>query len=73
MGKSSLYDENSTHFVERISNAPIHSNRMVSLYVVSSFTKVPTNETLAVVWDKQAADLLLEECTYILIDNLMET
>ena len=30
---------------------PIHSNQMVSLDIVSLFTKVPTDETLAVVWD----------------------
>ena len=46
--------------------------QMVSSDVVSLFTKVPTDETLAVVRDKLAADLLLEECTCILIDNLME-
>ena len=45
---------------------------MVSLDVVSLFTKVPTDETLAVVWDKLAADPLLEEHTCIPIDNLME-
>ena len=45
---------------------------MVSLDVVSLFTKVPTDETLTVVRDKLAADLLLEECTCIPIDNLME-
>ena len=45
---------------------------MVSLDVVSLFTKVPTDETLAVVQDKLAADPLLEECTCIPIDNLME-
>ena len=45
---------------------------MVSLDVVSLFTKVPTDETLAVVRDKLAADLLLEERTCIPIDNLME-
>ena len=45
---------------------------MVSLDVVSLFTKVPTNETLAVVRDKLAADPLLEERTCIPIDNLME-
>ena len=65
-----IYVKNSTHFVE--SNAPIHSNQTVSLDVVSLFTKVPTNETLAVVWDKLAADPALEEHTCILIDNLME-
>ena len=36
---------------------------MVSLNVVSLFTKVPTNETLAVVWDKLAADPPLKEHT----------
>ena len=45
---------------------------MVSLDVVGLFTKVPTDETLAVVRDKLAADPLLEEHTCILIDNLME-
>ena len=71
-GKSSSFVKNSAHFVERISDAPIHSNQMVSLDVVKLFTKVPTDETLAVVWDKQAADPLLEEHTCIPIDNLME-
>ena len=51
---------------------PIHSNQMESLDVVSLFTKVPTDETLTVVWDKLAADPLLEERTCIPIDNLME-
>ena len=45
---------------------------MVSLDVVSLFTKVPTGETLAVVRDKLTADPLLEECTCIPIDILME-
>ena len=58
--------------MERISDAPIHSNQMVSLDVVSLITKVPTNETLAIVRDKLAADPLLEERTCIPIDNLME-
>ena len=71
-GKSSSYVKNSALFVERITDASIHSNQMVSLEVVSLFTKVPTNETLAVVWDKLAADLLPKECTCIPIDNLME-
>ena len=51
---------------------PIHSNQMVSLDVVRLFTKVPTDETLAVVRDKLAADRLLEERTCIPIDNRME-
>ena len=58
--------------MKRISDAPIHSNQMVSLDVVSLFTKVLTDETLAVVRDKLAADLLLEERTCIPIYNLME-
>ena len=58
--------------MERISDAPIHSNQMVSLDVVSLFTKVPTDETLAVVQDKLAPDPLLEERTCIPIDNLIE-
>ena len=70
--KSSSYVKNSAHFVERITDAPIHSNQMVSFDVVIVFTKVPTDETLAVVWDKLAADPLLEERTSIPIDNLME-
>ena len=71
-GKSSSCLKNSAHFVERISDALIHSNQMVILGVVSLFTKVPTDETLAVVRDKLAADPLLEERTCILIYNLME-
>ena len=63
-GKSSSYVKNSTHKVEKIHNVPIHSNQIVSLDVVSLFTKVPNNETLTVVWDKLAADTYLEECTY---------
>ena len=59
-GKSSSYVKTSAHFVERISDAPIHSNQMLSLDVVSLFTKISTDETLAVVWDKMAADPLLE-------------
>ena len=45
---------------------------MVSLDVVSLFIRVPTNETLTLVWDKLVEDPLLKECTCILIDNLME-
>ena len=45
---------------------------MVSLDVVGLYTKVPTDETLAVVGDKLAADPLLEECICIPIDNLIE-
>ena len=71
-GKSSSYIKNSAYFVERISNAPFHSNQMVSLDVVSLFTKVPTGETLAVVRDKLAAGPLLKERTFIPIDNLMK-
>ena len=58
--------------MERISDALIHSIHMLSLDVVSLFTKVPTDETLAIVLDKLAADPLLEERTCIPIDNLME-
>ena len=72
MSKSSSYVKNSAHFVESISDGPIHSNQMVSLVEVSLFTKVSTDETLAVVQNKLAADPLLEECTCIPIDNLME-
>ena len=60
------------NFVDRISDAPIHSNQMVSFDVVSLFTKVPIHETLSVVRDKLTADSLLEERTCILIDNLIE-
>ena len=45
---------------------------MVSLDVVSLFTKVPTDEALTVVRDKLAAYPLLEERTCIPRDNLME-
>ena len=69
-GKSSSYVKNSAQ--ERITDASIHSNQMVSLDAVSLFTKVPTDETLAVVQDKLAADSLLEERTCIPIGNLME-
>ena len=58
--------------MERISDAPIHSNQMVSLDVVSLFTKVSTDETLGVVQDKLTADRMLEERTCIPIVNLME-
>ena len=71
-GKSSSYVKNLAHFVERIIDAPIHLNQMMSLDIVSLFTKVSTDEILAVVRDKLAADPLLEECASILIDNLME-
>ena len=60
---------NSAHFVERISEAPNHSNQMD---VVSLFIKVPTDETLSVVRDKLTADSLLEERTFIPIDNQMK-
>ena len=52
--------------MERISDFPIYSNQMVSLDVVSLFTKVPTDETLAAVRDKLAAEL--KERIYIPID-----
>ena len=58
--------------MERISDVPIHSNQIVSLDVVCVFTKIPTDETLAVVRDNLTADPLLEERTCIPIDNLME-
>ena len=45
---------------------------MVSLDVVSLFTKVPSDETLLVVQDKLTANSLLEERTCIPKDNLME-
>ena len=38
--KSSSYVKNWAHFLERICNTPFHSNQMVSLDVVSLFTKV---------------------------------
>ena len=55
----------------RISDAPIHSNPIVSLDLVI-LLKVPIDETLAVVRDKLAADPLLEVRTCIPINNLME-
>ena len=71
-GKSSSYVKNSAHFVERISDAPIHSNQMVSLDVVSLFTKVTIDMTLTVVRDKLAVYLSLEERTCVPIDKKME-
>ena len=71
-GKSLSYVKNSAHFEERISDAPIHSDQMVSLGVVSLFTREPTDETLTLVQDKLAAHPLLEKRTCIPIDNLME-
>ena len=58
--------------IERINDAPIHSNLMMSLDVVRLFTKVPTDETFAVVWDKLATDPSLEERTCIPIDDHMK-
>ena len=72
IGRASSYVKNSAHFGERISNAPIHSNQIVSLDVVNLFKKIPIDGTHAVIRDKLAADPLLEECIYIPIDNLME-
>ena len=40
-------------------NAPIHSNQVVSLVVVSFFTRVPTDKALTVVQDELTADILL--------------
>ena len=51
---------------------PIHSNQMMNVDIISLFMRVPTDETLTVVWDKLAADPSLEECTCIPIDNLMK-
>ena len=48
-----------------------YSNQMVSLDVVSLFTKVLIDKTLTVIQDKLATDPLQEECTCIPIDNLM--
>ena len=70
--KSSSYVKNSAHSVERISDASFHSNQMVSLDVMSLFTKVFTDETLAIVLTKLDADSLLEERICNPIDNLME-
>ena len=58
--------------MEKIRDSPIHFNQIVSLDVAILFTKVPTDEILAVVRDKLAADTLLEERICIPIDNLME-
>ena len=69
-GKSSSYFKNSAHFLEKITNAPIHSNQMVSLDVVNLFPKVSTNETVTVVQDKLATDPSLEEYNCIPVDNL---
>ena len=58
--------------MEIIKDAPILSNQMVCLDMVSLFTKVPTEEALSIVRDRLASDLSLEEQTGIPIDNLME-
>ena len=70
--KFSSYDRNSAKFVEKISNTAIHSNHRVILGVLSLFTKVPTDDVLAVVQDKLAEDPFLKECPNIPIDNLIE-
>ena len=70
--KCRSYVKNSAHFLGSISDTYIHSNQIVSLDVVSLFTKVSTEETLALVQDKLAADPLLEERTWIPLDSLME-
>ena len=57
--------------MERISNAPHSFQTDGESGIVSLFTKISTDEKLAVIRDKLAVDPLLE-CTYILIDNLME-
>ena len=44
--------KNAANFMEKISNAPIYSNQMVSLDVL--FTRVPNDETLIEVQDKLA-------------------
>ena len=46
----------STHFLEKVSNTPIHSNQIVNLLI-----RVPTDETLTAVQDKLAVNPLLEE------------
>ena len=58
--------------LKKINYAPIHTNQMVILDVVSLFTRVPTHETLPVIQNKLAADIFLEKPTYIPIDNLTE-
>ena len=76
--KSSSYVNNSAHFVgvgkkkKKKSNAPIHYNQMLNLDVASLLTRVSTYETQTVVQDKLATDPLLEECTCIPIDKMME-
>ena len=54
--------------MKKICKTPIHSNQMVSLDLVSLLMRVPSDETLIVVWDKLATDPLLEERTCIPID-----
>ena len=71
IGKSPSYVRNSSYFVEIIKDVPILSSQMVSLDVVSLFTKVPREEALAEVRDRLAFDSSLER-TSIPIDNLME-
>ena len=70
--KSLSYVKNSIHFLEKISNATIYSNQIVSRDVVSLFTRVPTDDKLTVERDKWAEDPPLEEFTCISIDNPRE-
>ena len=59
-------------FHGKINKASIHSNQMVSLYVVSLCPRVSIDDALTVVKDQLATDPSLKEGTCILIDNLKE-
>ena len=72
VGSFFIHVKNSAHFTELIKEAPIGSHQMVSLDVVSLFTKVPTSEALTVIQDKLAADPSIEERTCVPLPNLME-
>lgn len=50
---------------ESIRVAPIHSNQILNLDVVSLFTMLHTHEALSVVRDKLKSDSSLEQCTKI--------
>lgn len=71
-GKSLSYVKNSAPFVETIKEASIYKNWIVCLYIVSLFTKVPTDEVLLVVQNRLESYPSLEEHARVPIDSLMK-
>lgn len=64
--KSSSHVNNSENYMESSWSVLIYNNEIVSLYIVSLFTRVP----LLVIWNRLESGIFLEECTSI--HNLME-